>query len=162
MKHIILPILAVAAVGLATACGGSSANTSSSTASTPTSSGGAYGNTPAQSTPAAKPASGASIKVASGGPGKFLVDAQGRSLYLWVADKGSMSTCSGACAQAWPPLTTTGKPQAGTGAKASLLGTTKRSDGTLQVTYGGHPLYSFAGDSGPGQTAGQGNEGFGA
>jgi predicted lipoprotein with Yx(FWY)xxD motif len=159
MKLPILPIIAVLAAGLATACGGSSSSSSSSAPAS--SSGGAYGK-PASSTPAAASGSAASIKTGSGGPGKFLVDAKGRTLYLWVADKGSKSTCSGACAQAWPPLTTTGAPKAGAGVQASLLGTTKRDDGTTEVTYGGHPLYYFAGDSAPGQTTGQGNEGFGA
>jgi predicted lipoprotein with Yx(FWY)xxD motif len=73
-----------------------------------------------------------------------------------------MSTCSGACAAAWPPLLSTGTPTAGNGAKASLLGTTKRSGGKEQVTYNQHPLYLFAGDTAPGQTNGQGSTGFGA
>jgi predicted lipoprotein with Yx(FWY)xxD motif len=94
--------------------------------------------------------------------GTFLVDGSGRTLYLWDADHGSTSTCSGACAQAWPPLTTTGTPKAGSGVKASLLGTTKRADGSVEATYGGHPLYTFAGDTRAGQTTGQGSNGFGA
>jgi predicted lipoprotein with Yx(FWY)xxD motif len=156
MKRLILPVLLAAT--LAAACGDSSKT------STSTGSGGGYGSGGATSTPtpAAASGSGATVKTASGGPGRFLVDAEGRALYLWVADKGSTSTCSGGCAQAWPPLTTTGKLQAGSGAKASLLGTTKRSDGTLEVTYAGHPLYYFAGDTQPGQTNGQGNDDFGA
>ena len=118
------------------------------------------GATP-QSSPA--PSSGAvSLKTGSGELGKFLVDSQGRTLYLWEADKGSSSTCSGACAQAWPPLITKAAPKAGDGVKASLLGTTKRDDGTLEVTYDGHPLYYYVGDSTLGQTSGQGSDGFGA
>jgi predicted lipoprotein with Yx(FWY)xxD motif len=159
MKLPILPALAIVAVGVATACGSSSSP--SGTATTGSSGGGAYGAKPA-ATQAAGSGSTASLKTGSGAPGTFLVDSQGRALYLWVADKGSSSMCSGACAQAWPPLTTKGAPKAGSGVKASLLGTTKRGDGTTEVTYGGHPLYYFAGDSGPGQTNGQGNEGFGA
>jgi predicted lipoprotein with Yx(FWY)xxD motif len=164
MKLPILPAIAVVAVGLATACGSSSgapASASSGAPASASSGGGAYGARPA-ATPAASSGSAVSLKTASGAPGTFLVDSQGRALYLWVADKGSSSTCSGACAQAWPPLTTTGAPKAGSGVKASLLGTTKRSDGTTEVTYGGHPLYRFSGDSGPGQAGGQGSEGFGA
>jgi predicted lipoprotein with Yx(FWY)xxD motif len=153
MKRTILPMLVLLAAALATACGGSSSSTNAS------SSGGAYG-AKATATPAAGGA--ASIKIASGAPGTFLVDAKGRTLYLWAADKGSASTCSGACAQAWPPLTTTGKPEAGSGAMAALLGTTKRSDGALEVTYAGHPLYYFSGDAKPGQANGQGSEAFGA
>ena len=79
--------------------------------------------------------------------GTFLVDAKGRALYLWDADHGAKSICSGACAQAWPPLTTTGTPKASGAAKASLLGTTTRADGSREVTYAGHPLYYFEGDS---------------
>ena len=174
MKLPILPALAVAAVGLATACGGGSSSSSSSpsAASTPASSGNAYGSQPS-SAPSPSSSSTVSLKTGSGAPGTFLVDSSGRTLYLWAADTGTMSTCSGACAedwppltsagaQAWPPLTTTGTPKAGSGVKASLLGTTKRSDGTTEVTYGGHPLYYFSGDSGAGETNGQGNDGFGA
>lgn len=159
MKRLIVPTLLAAA--LLAGCGGSSS--SSTNASTGSSSGGgAYGSRAATPAPTSTSGSAAMVKTANGPLGTFLVDAKGRSLYLWVADKGSTSTCSGGCAQAWPPLTTTGKPQAGSGATASLLGTTKRSDGTLEVTYAGHPLYYFAGDTTPGQTTGQGNEGFGA
>ena len=79
--------------------------------------------------------------------GTFLVDAKGRALYLWDADHGAKSACSGACAQAWPPLTTTTTPKASGAVKASLLGTTKRADGSREVTYAGHPLYYYAGDS---------------
>ena len=97
-----------------------------------------------------------------GGVGKVLVDAQGRTLYLFEADKGTMSACAGGCTSVWPPLTTTGKVTAGTGLAAAKLGTAKRSDGSTEVTYNGHPLYTYAGDSGPGQTAGQGIDEFGA
>jgi hypothetical protein len=83
-------------------------------------------------------------------------------VYLWVKDTGDMSACSGACAGAWPPVTTTGTATAAGGAKASDLGTITRSDGTKQVTYDGHPLYYFAGDSGPGTATGQGSDSFGA
>ena len=83
-------------------------------------------------------------------------------MYLWAADSMNKSACSGACAGAWPPVTTTGKVTVADGAKAADLGTITRSDGTKQVTYSGHPLYYFAGDSGPGQTNGQGSDSFGA
>ena len=104
----------------------------------------------------------ASVGLASSKLGKILVDGAGRTLYLWEADTGKASTCDGACASAWPPLTTTGKPMAGPGVSASKLGTIERSDGTSEVTYNGHPLYRFSGDSAPGQTNGQGSNGFGA
>jgi predicted lipoprotein with Yx(FWY)xxD motif len=168
MKRLILPILAIVAATAAVACGGSSSSgstggSSGSSGSTSNNSGGGYSSGSPSKTPA--PASGSSvaaIKTASGDLGTFLVDSKGRTLYLWEADKGSSSVCNGACAQAWPPLTTAAKPQAGTGVKSSLLGTTKRSDGKLEVTYDGHPLYYFAGDSGPGETTGQASKGFGA
>ena len=90
------------------------------------------------------------------------MDGNGRTLYLFEADKGTMSNCDGACASAWPPLTTSGKPTAGTGVVASKLGTAKRADGTTGVTYAGHPLYTYAGDGAPGQTAGEGLTDYGA
>jgi predicted lipoprotein with Yx(FWY)xxD motif len=121
---------------------------------------GGYGSTPSGTNAAAS--GGASIKLASSDLGKILVDAQGRTLYLFEADKGAMSACDGACASVWPPLTTKGKPSAATGLPASKLGTTKRSDGSTEVTFNGHPLYTYAGDSAPGQTSGQGIDGFGA
>ncbi len=87
---------------------------------------------------------------------------QGHTIYLFKKDKGTKSACSGACAAAWPPVRTGGKPTVGGGAKASLVGTTKRSDGKPQVTYNGHPLYLFQGDKKPGDTTGQGITAFGA
>jgi len=91
-----------------------------------------------------------------------LVDGNGRTLYLWVADTSSTSTCNGGCATAWPPLITTGAPSAAGDAHAGELAMSTRWDGTLQVTYAGHPLYYFAGDAAPGQTNGQGSNGYGA
>ena len=93
--------------------------------------------------------------------GRILVDAQGRTLYDFVKDKNDKSACGGACAKFWPPLMTTGKPQAGKGVQAKLLGTTVRKAGR-QVTYAGHPLYTYAGDKKAGQTNGQGSTNFGA
>jgi predicted lipoprotein with Yx(FWY)xxD motif len=98
----------------------------------------------------------------SGIPGKFLVDAQGRTMYLFEADKSGASTCSGACAAAWPPVIVSGSPQAGSGVDQSLLGTVKRDDGAMQLTYNKHPLYYFAADTGAGQDKGQGSKEFGA
>jgi len=94
--------------------------------------------------------------------GTFLVGPGGKSLYLFEADTTSKSTCSTACAQTWPPLITTGAPIAGRGVRQSLLSTTQRSDGTMQVTYDGHPLYLYAGDTMAGDTAGEGLNSFGA
>jgi predicted lipoprotein with Yx(FWY)xxD motif len=117
------------------------------------------------STTAGKPASTArtsTVAVKKTGLGTILVDSSGRTLYLFEKDKGHTSNCSGACAAAWPPLTTTAKPTTATGVTASLLGTTKRADGKTEVTYNGHPLYTYAGDGAPGQTSGEGLNQFGA
>jgi predicted lipoprotein with Yx(FWY)xxD motif len=112
--------------------------------------------------PAVNAAGGAALKTRHNKLGTFLVDGKGRTVYLFQKDKTSKSTCSGACAANWPPLLTTAKPSGGGGARKSLLGTTKRSDGKTQVTYNGHPLYRFVGDAAPGDTNGQGVNAFGA
>lgn len=93
--------------------------------------------------------------------GRILVDQRGRTLYLFAKDRNGKSTCYGACAAYWPALTTKGKPTAVTGARKALLGTTRRKDGRLQVTYHGHPLYRFSGDTAAGQTSGEGLTDFG-
>jgi predicted lipoprotein with Yx(FWY)xxD motif len=103
----------------------------------------------------------ATVGVANSGLGKILVDSQGRTLYLFQKDSGTTSTCAGACASDWPPLMANGKPTAGSGASASMLGTSTRSDGKPQVTYNGHPLYRYQGDQEPGDTSGQGITAFG-
>ena len=93
--------------------------------------------------------------------GKILDDGDGRTLYLFAKDSGTHSACTGACASAWPPLRASGKPTVGAGASASSAGTTPRSDGQPQVTYNGHPLYTYTGDQNPGDTNGQGLTVFG-
>jgi len=93
--------------------------------------------------------------------GKVLATSSGRTLYLFMADKHGRSACYGKCANFWPPLMKKGKVSAATGVKANLLGTTKRKDGKLQVTYKGHPLYLFKLDHSAGQIAGQGQNFFG-
>ena len=146
---------AVAVAVLAAAC--SSGTSSSTGAAAPASSAAAAPSS------AASGASGAAmIKTASSSGDTFLTDGTGRAVYLWAKDTGNASTCTGACAGAWPPVTTTGSPTASGSAQASDLGTITRSDGTKQVTYDGHPLYYFAGDSGPGTASGQGSDNFGA
>lgn len=156
---VILPLIVATALGVA-ACGGSSNSPSSSSSPTPA----ASPATPAASPtpPATSPASttGAVIQASNSPHGMIVTDAKGRALYLYIPDKGTKSTCYGQCASAWPPLTTTSSsPSAGPGLKQSLVGTTKRTDGTTQITYGGHPLYYFSGDHGPGQTNGEGLSG---
>jgi predicted lipoprotein with Yx(FWY)xxD motif len=101
--------------------------------------------------------------VGSGSLGTILTDGRGFTLYAFEADQGTTSACSGACATAWPPVTTTtASPQIGTGVTQSLVGQTARADGTQQLTYAGHPLYLFKGDSAAGSTKGQGSTAFGA
>jgi predicted lipoprotein with Yx(FWY)xxD motif len=102
------------------------------------------------------------ISVTSSGVGDILNDSHNRALYLFRKDIGPKSTCFGACAQNWPPVRASGKPTAGSGANASLIGTIKRSDGAPQVTYNGHPLYLYVGDNAPGAINGQGLTAFGA
>jgi predicted lipoprotein with Yx(FWY)xxD motif len=140
--------VAVVAMGLlAAAC---------SKSSTPSTS----ASTTASSSPSG--AGGMSIGTASASLGTFLVGPDGKSLYLFEADTSARSTCSGACAQGWPPLTTDGPPVAGSGVMQSLLSTSPRADGTQQVVYDGHPLYYFAGDTKVGDTNGEGVNAFGA
>jgi predicted lipoprotein with Yx(FWY)xxD motif len=112
---------------------------------------------------ASKPTKPATVKVRSTSLGKIVVDGKSHTLYLFEKDKNGKSKCSGACATNWPPLLTKGKPKASGSVSASKLGTTKRADGTTQVTYGGHPLYTFVVDNGkPGSTKGEGLDAFGA
>jgi predicted lipoprotein with Yx(FWY)xxD motif len=167
-----LPAIAVLAIGalLAVAgCGGGSSSSSSS------GEGGAYGSGGGETGTtknANNEASGGAT--ASGGDGvvavakspelgtAILVDSKGFTVYDFHKDKGTTSSCYGACAKGWPPLTTSGEPQAMSGAEASKLGTTKRSDGTTQVTYAGHPLYTFVEDTKPGEAKGNDVSAFGA
>jgi predicted lipoprotein with Yx(FWY)xxD motif len=107
-------------------------------------------------------ANAATVAVGHSDFGRILVSGRGRSLYLFDKDKGGKSRCYGACAAYWPPLIVSGKPRAGSGAKASLLGRTKRTDGRWQVTYNHHPLYTYVGDTKAGQTNGEGLDDFGA
>ena len=104
---------------------------------------------------------GAVVKTHKTSLGTILVDTRGRTLYLFMKDKRNRSSCSGQCAAYWPPLTTSGKLLAGAGARASLLGTARRADGHVQVTYNGHPLYRFAQDVKAGQANGEAMSAFG-
>jgi predicted lipoprotein with Yx(FWY)xxD motif len=124
--------------------------------------GGGGGATAASPAPKTSSGHAATVGVATTGLGKILVDSKGRTVYLFKKDMGTKSACFGACAGAWPPVRAGGKPTVGGGVKASLVGTTRRSDGAPQVTYNGHPLYLFTGDQKPGQTTGQGVKAFGA
>jgi predicted lipoprotein with Yx(FWY)xxD motif len=134
-------LLAALTVALA-ACGGSDAGGSGPAA------------TEAPTTTAAQVAGGTTVAVASSKLGDILVDGDGRTLYAFTKDKGDQSACTGQCASNWPALT--GTATAGSGVQASLLSTSMQANGTDQVTYGGRPLYHFAGDAKPGDTNGQG------
>ena len=131
----------------------SAAATSAAAVAPAAASGAAVG---ASAAPAAGPAA---VDVKTGPLGSYLTDATGHTLYLYTPDTSSTSTCYGQCIAFWPPLLTSSAPQAGSGADASLLGTTKRTDGTTQVTYKSHPLYFFKGDKSAGDMSGQGKEG---
>jgi predicted lipoprotein with Yx(FWY)xxD motif len=155
-------LLAIAAALAIAGCG------SSSDSSTSGSSGGAYGGggSSEKTTSGSEAGSTATpvvLTVASAPKvGPVLVDPEGFTVYDFHKDKGTTSSCYGACEQAWPPVTTEGAPQAGEGAMSSKLGTTKRKDGTVQVTYAGHPLYTFVEDKKPGEANGNDSSAFGA
>jgi predicted lipoprotein with Yx(FWY)xxD motif len=143
MRKALASAALLAALGVAAAaCGGS--NTASSRTATPA----------GPTTTAAQKASGTTVAVASTKLGSILVDGDGRTLYAFTKDKGDQSACAGQCASNWPALT--GRATAGTGVQASLLSTSMQANGDSQVTYGGRPLYYFAGDAKPGDTNGQG------
>jgi predicted lipoprotein with Yx(FWY)xxD motif len=122
------------------------------------------GSATAASSAPPKTASGqaATVGISNTGIGQILVNSQGRTLYLFKADQGKNSACTGACAGAWPPVLVKGKPTLGKGINASLVSTTERPEGTTQLTYNGHPLYLFAQDQKAGETKGQGVSAFGA
>jgi predicted lipoprotein with Yx(FWY)xxD motif len=109
----------------------------------------------------ASSSSGPSVSTASTSLGRIVVNSGGRTLYMFGKDTRDKSACAGMCAKFWPPLIAAGKPQATGGARASLLGTTKRADGRMQVTYNRHPLYTFVKDTKKGQTHGEGLTAFG-
>ncbi|HTT31833.1 MAG TPA: hypothetical protein VMG37_25690 [Solirubrobacteraceae bacterium] len=159
-KFRIAGVAALATAGLIVAgCGSSSSSSSAAATAAAATSAPSSSSTTSAAAPAA---AGVTVKTAKGSSGTYLVGPSGRALYLWVADTGGKSSCSGSCAGAWPPLVTKGKPAAGSGVNASDLGTTMRSDGTEEVTYKGHPLYYFVADKSAGSTSGQGSDSFGA
>jgi predicted lipoprotein with Yx(FWY)xxD motif len=149
LRRPLLALAALAAAGaLAAGCGSGSSS-------------GGYGG--GGTAPTSNPPSGvATVTAASSKVGTVLVDASGRTLYLFEKDQPDQSACSGACVAAWPIDQSNGTPKAGSGVKASLLGTISRGDRTTQVTYNRHPLYYYSGDSQPGQQNGQGINAFGA
>jgi predicted lipoprotein with Yx(FWY)xxD motif len=158
-----LALLAVAMVLAIAGCGGGDDNNSGAGGGAETSEGlyggGAETNAETQSSPSGP----ASVSLASvPNLGMVLVDSKGFTLYLFAKDTGTTSTCNGPCAQAWPPLTTEGAPKATNGASAADLGTSERSDGSTQVTFAGHPIYTYSADTAPGEANGNGLNAFGA
>ena len=123
--------------------------------------GGGGNNASSSSPPKTASGAAATVSVENASLGSILVNSKGRTLYLFARDSGTMSECNGACAVNWPPLRASGKPTIAGGAKASLISTTARSDGTRQVTYNGHPLYRFKNDGKAGDTSGEGLNAFG-
>lgn len=142
----------VALALIAAGCGGSSSSSSSSSQSSkmPASNSGSSSGTATTVSTASDPELG-----------MVLVDSEGFTVYAFAKDKGTTSACYGACAETWPPVIAAGKPVGGEGATSSELGTTKRKDGTVQVTYAGHPLYTFVDDHNPGEASGNGVSAFG-
>jgi predicted lipoprotein with Yx(FWY)xxD motif len=147
-KSVLFALAPIAAAAVIAGCGGNG-------------SGGGYAKA-APATPAGTAPTAPTVALAPSKFGSILVDGKGRTLYDFVADKTTASTCYGACASLWPPLTVSGAPKAGPQIRVSLLGTTKRTDGTTEVTYKGRPLYYYAGDTKPGDTTGQDINQFGA
>jgi predicted lipoprotein with Yx(FWY)xxD motif len=152
----IAAVAALAAVG----CGSSSSSGSGTTAANPY---GGGGNTQTSSASGGGGGGRAVVSVANNPQiGQILVDSKGMTLYYFEKDKGGKSACYGACAQVWPAYTTSGNPTGQKGASASKLGTSKRTDGTTQVTYAGYPLYTYVSDTKPGDIKGNNLDQFGA
>jgi predicted lipoprotein with Yx(FWY)xxD motif len=176
MKQVYLAAIACAVLGalVIAGCGGGSdtTNEGSSGGSAESASGGygggAYGGGGESSSNAASEESSSNGTAAivstgkAGDLGQVLVNSEGMTLYDFHKDKGTMSSCYGECEGFWPPMTTSGEPQAKGGAEASMLGTTERKDGTMQLTYNGHPLYTFVEDKKPGEANGNDYKAFGA
>jgi predicted lipoprotein with Yx(FWY)xxD motif len=161
MKNLFAAAACAAGIVLAATACSSSLSSNGSTQAPVASSATAKPSSPAASS-SGTAAMAIGLQSVSGINGKILADGQGRALYLFTGDKSSTSTCTGACAAAWPPVTASAMPMAGSGVDQSLLGTTKRADGTEQLTYNSHPLYYFSADSGSGMAKGQGVKAFGS
>ena len=152
----------IGAVVIAGCGGGSSSSSSSSPEPSSSESEGASATASSEGGGEAEGGGSGEATIATGevsGLGTVLVDSEGITVYLYTPDKGTESTCYGGCESAWPPVVAEGKPTAGEGATSSALGTTKRKDGTMQVTYNGHPVYTFSGDTAPGEAVGQEDDG---
>jgi predicted lipoprotein with Yx(FWY)xxD motif len=156
----LIGVAAIVVVVLALTGGSTKKNASASAATrAPAGATSAYGTT-ASSTGASR--AGTIIQAQTSSLGRLLTDGHGRTLYLFEADKPNVSKLSAAGLSIWPPFAATGKPQARSGALAAKIGTITGTNGKAQVTYDGHPLYYYVGDTKPGQTSGQALNQFGA
>jgi predicted lipoprotein with Yx(FWY)xxD motif len=158
-------IAAFGAVVLVAGCGGQankgseSGATANAASTTPANTSAAASTTPAATKHRGR-AKGTKVKVVRSQYGPVVADGRGQAFYLFASEKSGRSQCYGACAQRWPPVLANGKPRAGPGGKSRLLGTTRRTDGKVQLTYGGHPMYYYDGDA-PGRILCQGVNEFG-
>lgn len=155
-------LLALLAVVIAGCGGGSSTSTSETESESGAKESASSENKSASSESAGGSGKAAVISLGHTKVGMVLVDSNGMTLYDFHKDKGTTSSCYGPCEEGWPPVLTEGKPTAGNGASSSKLGTTERKDGTMQVTYDGHPLYTFVEDKKPGEANGNDSKAFGA
>jgi len=151
--------VAALAFGIAVAaCGGSSSSSAAPTSGTNASAGGGAGGYGYGGGGGSSSASAVTLKTASSPLGSILVDQDGKTLYLFEADSKNKSNCSGGCLNLWPPIMANGKATAGSGVSAGMIGA---ATGSSQVTYAGHPLYWFSGDTKAGDTNGEGLDDFG-
>ena len=159
-----IAVLALVSLLAIAGCGGSDNSSGSNSGGGPYGGGGETAETTKSASGESSGGGAAAVITAStaGDLGKVIVDSKGMTLYDFHKDKGGKSACYGACATSWPPLLTEGKPQAGEGAMASKLGMVERTDGTMQATYAGHPLYTFVEDKKPGEANGNDVSAFGA
>jgi len=163
---IALAMVVVAALAVAGCGGGSdsgSENAGNTSAGYGAEGGGGYGSGPKEASTESPEKTGAAVVSLgqAGDLGMVLVASNGHTLYDFEKDKGGTPACYGTCTQAWAPLTTGGEPQAGNGASSGMLGTVERKNGTTQVTYAGHPLYTFIEDQKPGEANGNDLSEFG-
>ena len=159
MRKLAAMLLATCAAALAAGCG-SSEESKPEAVKIPSEKPAAATTPAAPAAPASKPR-GETVSTHGSQFGRILSDGRGRALYVFTREKTSRSECYGECADAWPPLLTKGKPRAAGGADASLLGTTRRRDGSTQVTYKGQPVYYYVSDTKPGQVTCQAVAEFG-
>jgi predicted lipoprotein with Yx(FWY)xxD motif len=161
MKFLRFTLIAAAALafGIAVAaCGGSSSSSAAPASGTNASAGGGAGGYGYGGGSGSSSASVVTLKTASSPLGSILVDQDGKTLYLFEADSKNKSNCSGGCLNLWPPIMANGKATAGSGVSAGMIGA---ATGSSQVTYAGHPLYWFSGDTKAGDTNGEGLDDFG-